>query len=231
RGVLTPDAFLPVAEQLKLVPEIDRQVINYGLDRMADLNGEGLFVPKISFNAGLAQITNPDLARIVRSKDIGFTRVSLEILESVLLEGQDAEFLERINDLRFQDFGIEMDDFGSGHASVISLQKLSPDIMKLDRELVAPIDRSETARSLVASMIEMGKALGIDVLAEGVETEAHVDILHDLGCDAFQGHFFAPPMPFEELAEFARQGFDEALQKVSARSASSRRMRAASGQP
>ncbi|MEM9247681.1 MAG: diguanylate cyclase, partial [Pseudomonadota bacterium] len=123
RGVLTPDAFLPVAEQLKLVPEIDRQVINYGLDRMADLNGEGLFVPKISFNAGLAQITNPDLARIVRSKDIGFTRVSLEILESVLLERQDAEFLERINDLRFQDFGIEMDDFGSGHASVISLQK------------------------------------------------------------------------------------------------------------
>ncbi|MEM1264677.1 MAG: EAL domain-containing protein [Pseudomonadota bacterium] len=214
RGVLAPAEFLPIADQLKLVPEIDRQVFQYGLDCVARLNAEGLFIPKIAFNAGLAQLMNPDLARVVRSKDIGATKVALEVLESVLIEDQSSGFQERVEQLRAQSFGIEMDDFGSGHASVISLQRLNPDILKIDRELVAPMDESQTARSLVRSMIEMGRALGIGVIAEGVETATHASILRELGCDAFQGYFFAKPMPFEDLRAFARTGFDEKLQAV-----------------
>ncbi len=214
QGILAPGAFLPVAEQLKLVPDIDRHVLDYGLDCAADLNGEGLFVPKISFNVGLAQIMNPELSQVASSKEIGLTRVSFEVLESVLIEDQSSDVLERINDLRARDFGIELDDFGSGHASVIALQKLSPDIMKLDGQLVAPIHNDKTARSLVASMIEMGKTLGIDVLAEGVETATHAAILRDLGCDALQGYYFSKPMSFTDLRNFARSGFDEKMQKV-----------------
>ncbi|MEM9429952.1 MAG: EAL domain-containing protein [Pseudomonadota bacterium] len=214
RGLLAPAEFLPIADELKLVPEIDRQVFRYGLECVARLNAEGLFIPKIAFNAGLAQLMNPDLERVVRSKDIGATKVALEVLESVLIEDQSNGFQQRVDELRAQSFGIELDDFGSGHASVISLQRLNPDIMKLDRELVAPVDQSQTARSLVRSMIEMGRALGIGVIAEGIETATHASILRELGCDAFQGYFFAKPMPFGDLRTFARTGFDEKLQAV-----------------
>lgn len=216
RGLLLPQHFLPVAEQLRLVSDIDKQVFGYGLDCVAEMNAEELFVPRVAFNVGAAQLMNPDLPTLMRERDIGFTRVSLEILESVMIENEDNKFMEKINDLRALDLGIEIDDFGSGHASVVALQRLNPDIMKLDGWLVEPVVQSETARKLVKSMIDMGKTLGIDVLAEGVETAEHAAILRDLGCDAYQGYYFGEPMPFEELEAFARTGFDPDLRKVTA---------------
>ena len=114
-------------------------------------------------------------------------------------------------------FQIEVDDFGSGHASVIGLKHLQPHVMKLDRMLVQPIDTDKTARSLVQKMIEMGKALGIVVTAEGIETAEHAAIMKDLGCDILQGFYFEKPMPFWELREFAKTGFDTNQQNMVSR--------------
>lgn len=214
KGLLLPEAFFPIAEQLKLVGEIDKQVFSYGLECVAKLNKEGLFMPRIAFNIGGAQLMNPDLPYLITAPDIGFTRVSLEILESVLIEHDETKYMEKINNLRAMDLGIEIDDFGSGHASVVALQRVDPDMMKLAGQLVQPVVESDTARKLVKSMIDMGKTLGIDVLAEGVETAQHAAILRDLGCDAYQGFYFGGPMPFETLKTFARAGFDPELCKV-----------------
>ncbi len=204
RGLLSPAQFLRVAKQLRLTPEIDRQVFRAGLEAVCRLNADGLAIPKIAFNVEAHQIVNTKIEDIVAEYDLGQTRVALEVLESVLVEEQDHNFMTRIEDLRSQRFQIEVDDFGSGHASVIGLKHLHPDVMKLDRMLVQPVDADPTARALVKNMIEMGKALGISVTAEGIETATHAVIMADLGCDVLQGYYFAQPMDFAELRAFAR---------------------------
>ncbi|MDP3524455.1 MAG: EAL domain-containing protein, partial [Hoeflea sp.] len=99
---------------------------------------------------------------------------------------------------------IEIDDFGTGFASIISLIQVRPDRLKIDRQLILPIVNSESQRRLVASIIEIGQSLGIKVIAEGVETMEHAAILRDLGCDTLQGYALARPMSSDHLMEFAR---------------------------
>ncbi len=217
RGALTPDKFLDVADQLRFTPDIDRQVFEYGVNCIEKLNRQGLFIPKISFNVGVHQIKNPHFLTQDVSDRIGNTRISLEVLESVLVEEQDLVFLWQVDAMRERGFSIEVDDFGSGHASVIGLQKLMPDVMKLDRLLVQPVDMDETARAIVSNMIQIGKILGISVTAEGVETATHTSILKELGCDTLQGFFFSRPLPFVELESFAHDRFDANLSRVTNR--------------
>lgn len=205
RGMLLPSQFLRVAEQLRLNTEIDREVLHFGLAKTEEMTEMGMFIPKISFNMDVFQIVNTRIEDMVAHYSIGQTCVALEVLESVLVEEQDHMFIDRIESLRARGFQIEVDDFGSGHASVIGLRHLNPDIMKLDRMLVQPVDTDATARALVRNMIEMGKALGISVTAEGVETAEHAAIMTELGCDTLQGYYFARPMPFEDLKIFVQQ--------------------------
>ena len=102
---------------------------------------------------------------------------------------------------------LAFNSFGTGHTSIVSLLKLNPRRFKIDRQLIEPIARKPGQRRLVASIIDIGKALGIKVVAEGVETMEQADILRDLGCDLLQGFAFARPMPSSELVEWigARQ--------------------------
>ena len=99
---------------------------------------------------------------------------------------------------------IEIDDFGTGYASIVSLLKLRPRRLKIDRQLISPIVASEQQRQLVASIIEIGRSLGIEVIAEGVETMEHVRILQTLGCDMLQGYAFGHAMDSETLKAFVR---------------------------
>jgi len=204
QGLLAPSAFLPLAEQLSLVPEIDDIVYTKGLDAVFELKNEGFAVPKLSFNVGAKQLENPLLRTIHRRFDLGDTRLAFEVLESVLVEEQTSLFAHQVDLLRDLGFGIEVDDFGSGHASVVGLMQLRPDAMKLDQRLVLPLDRDPGAVTTVRALIEIGQSQGIKVTAEGVETEEHARILTDLGVDTLQGYRFARPLPAGELRTFLR---------------------------
>jgi EAL domain-containing protein (putative c-di-GMP-specific phosphodiesterase class I) len=92
---------------------------------------------------------------------------------------------------------IEIDDFGTGYASIVSLTKLRPKYLKIDRQLIAPVVSSESQRSLVKSIVDIGKALDIGIIAEGVETMKHASVLRDLGCDILQGYAFSRPVSAE----------------------------------
>ena len=102
---------------------------------------------------------------------------------------------------RLREIGIELevDDFGSGRASVVALQRIGPDRLKIDRRLVSPIAECEKSLRLLRSIIEIGLALEIGVTAEGVETNEQADILTRLGCDRLQGYLFSMPLSFTEL--------------------------------
>ena len=204
-GILLPGSFLPIAEQLRLVPEIDRLIHDSALSTVAALNQEGLFVPKISFNVGIALLQDPKLAELRDMRDIGETVISFELLESVLVEEQGDEFDFNVDRLRDRGYRIEVDDFGSGHASVIGLKKLRPDVVKLDQLLIRPLTQSDASRALVQSMIDIGRVLNVSVTAEGVETAEHAEILKELGCDTLQGYHFAKPLSAEGLRALLRQ--------------------------
>jgi EAL domain-containing protein (putative c-di-GMP-specific phosphodiesterase class I) len=131
--------------------------------------------------------------------------IGFELLESIFIE-EDDQFLVQLDGLRELGMRIELDDFGSGRASIVALTRTGAQRLKIDQRLVRPVGESATARQIIKACIDIGSALEIEVLAEGVETEEQVAILRDLGCTAFQGYLFAKPMLIGDLQRFLAAG-------------------------
>ena len=206
RGILAPEAFLKIAEDLDCVATIDRIVLEQSLTDFAGWKTIGLGIGKLSANVSSKRLHDPDLARSLGSLDIAPNALSFELLESIFLDDCDRVVLENLAEIRRLGIDIEIDDFGTGHASIISLLKLSPRRLKIDRQLIKPVNRSPGQRKLVGTIIEIGRSLNIEVVAEGVETASHAAILRDLGCDVLQGYALARPLPACAMADFvARQ--------------------------
>ena len=205
RGTLTPDAFLKIAEDLDCVAMIDRIVLEQSLADFAGWQRQGLGIGKISANISSKRLHDPELARSLRALDIAPKSLSFELLESIFLDDCDRTVLENLAEMRKLGIDIEIDDFGTGHASIVSLMKLSPRRLKIDRQLVKPVSRSPGQRKLVGTIVEIGRSLNIEVVAEGVETPAHVAVMRDLGCDILQGYALACPMPAAAIPDFVRR--------------------------
>ncbi|WP_436399386.1 putative bifunctional diguanylate cyclase/phosphodiesterase [Roseobacter sp. S98] len=202
RGILAPSAFLEVADQLSLLTRLDRMVTQKALADVKALEDEGMPVPKVAFNVTADRIADPELVQLIAGQNFRETRVSFEILESVFLDDRP-EYLDFALDLiHDQGLQIEIDDFGSGHASMISLMQVNPHVLKIDQRLVLGAPDSDVCRDMVRSIIDISRSLGIAVTAEGVETEAHADLMMDMGCSTLQGYHFAQPLSFEDLRTF-----------------------------
>ncbi|MEM8840327.1 MAG: EAL domain-containing protein [Pseudomonadota bacterium] len=211
RGILAPTHFLEIAEEMNIVAEIDKAILEHAVAEMGELSKSGLQPKKLSVNVSLARLTDPNLLRGLDTLDAQGTTLSFELLETIFVDEQDSSFDWRIDQLQERGIELEIDDFGSGRASIVGLTRVSPKRMKIDRQLVIPVTESSTRRRLLAAVIEMGRSLGIGVTAEGVESAEHVGILRELGCDTLQGFALASPMPAEELAKLmAAQAFRSA---------------------
>lgn len=202
RGILGPDTFLKIAEDLDCVATIDGIVLEKALDDFARWEERGLGIHRISTNVSAKRLHDPELRHTLRRLPIRPQTLSFELLESIFLDDCDRTVLENLAEIRRLGIDIEIDDFGTGHASIISLLKLGPRRLKIDRQLVKPVNRSPGQRKLVGTIIEIGRSLDIEVIAEGVETSAHVTILRDLGCNILQGFALARPLPAEAIADF-----------------------------
>lgn len=202
KGVLEPESFLHIAESLKVVSTIDAVVLNQVHLQILRMMTEGIDIPRVSINVSAQRLK--DMALFEHLDAISFPqgKLSVELLESISFEGDDGELCAPIERLRAMGIDIEVDDFGTGHASILTLVKLQPKRLKIDRQLVFPIVGSKTQRALVHSIIELGQSRGIEIVAEGVETFEHAAILRELGCDILQGYALAKPMPAHELADF-----------------------------
>jgi len=201
-GVVMPDVFLPVAAQMSCIEEIDECIFRKGMKVARDMQRRNLRFPKVSFNVTAARIRT--LANDIELREVPANgpKVAFEILESVFLEDQTDLFREALNKIRNRGYLIEIDDFGSGHASIVGLMQIKPDFMKIDRRLVMPILKSKQSANLLSSIMEMGKTINVKIVAEGVETEDHALILRHLGCDVLQGFHFSKPLPHAELVKF-----------------------------
>jgi EAL domain-containing protein (putative c-di-GMP-specific phosphodiesterase class I) len=162
----------------------------------------GVPVGRVSVNVSARRLRDEELISGLGKLAIQPGTISFELVESIFLDEKDELIAWNVD--RIKEFGIdiEIDDFGTGYASVVSLMKLKPRRLKIDRQLVSPITTSPAQRRLVESIIDIGKSLGIEVLAEGVETMEHARVLRRLGCHSLQGFAFARPMGADALREF-----------------------------
>ena len=203
-GLLAPGAFMKIAEELNVVASIDRLVLEQALTDFHAWEEIGLGIPKASVNVSARRLRDDELISSLRRMDIRRGAITFELVESIFLDDSDdltAWNVEQIKDLGID---VEIDDFGTGYASIVSLMKLKPSRLKIDRQLVMPIVHSPGQRQLVGSIIDIGHSLGIEVLAEGVETMEHARVLRSLGCDALQGYAFARPMSGADLIAFVQ---------------------------
>jgi diguanylate cyclase (GGDEF)-like protein len=203
-GIKAPDAFMPTAEELNVVATVDRLILEQSLEALARWDAMGLNVPRASVNVSLRRLTDEDLINGLRRLNIEPGRLSFELVESIYLDEGDAVVGWNIDQIKELGIDVEIDDFGTGYASIVSLQKLRPTRLKIDRQLVNPILNDPGQRRLLASIVDIGKSMGIEVVAEGVETMAHAAILRDLGCDILQGYAFCRPLSATDLEAFLR---------------------------
>lgn len=203
-GIIAPGAFMHVAEQLRLVPDIDRIMMDRTCDVLARWRAAGLVVPKISFNVSAGRMHDPGILAAAQHLADLDTRVTFELLESILVEEENQAFRDNLDTIRAAGVDIEIDDFGSGHASIIGLMQIEPSALKIDQRIVFPVVRDPRARDLVRAIVEIARALGIGTVAEGVESADHAAILRDLGCDVFQGYHYAKPLSEADFLAYAR---------------------------
>jgi diguanylate cyclase (GGDEF)-like protein len=173
-GLRAPDAFMNIAEELSVVAAIDQSILGQALADLERWDRLGIGVPRVSVNVSQRRLHDENLVSTLRSMDIADGRIAFELVESIYLDESDG----------------------------VSLQKLHPRRLKIDRQLVDPIITEPSQRRLVASIVDIGKAMDIEIVAEGVETMEHAKILRDLGCDILQGYAFAKPMSREALEAF-----------------------------
>lgn len=204
RGVLAPLAFIKTAEELNVLATIDRVILEQALAQLQQWDRLGLNVPKVSVNVSARRLHDDELVNSLRKLNISPGRLAFELVESIFLDENDELVTWNVEQIKQLGIDVEIDDFGTGHASIVSLLKLQPNRLKIDRQLVMPVVHSAAQRKLVHSIIEIGRSLGIDVLGEGVETMQHARVLEELGCNGLQGHAFARPMSAEYFTAFMK---------------------------
>ncbi|WP_085032376.1 bifunctional diguanylate cyclase/phosphodiesterase [Ensifer aridi] len=202
KGLIGPHAFLKTAEDINVVAAIDQKILEQALFQICRWEANGIHIPKVSVNLSYSRLRDEGLVARLEQMSIPKGRLSFELLESISFDENDVTVMSNIRRIKELGIDIEIDDFGTGYASILSLLKLTPRRLKIDRQLVLPILDSPAERRLVESIIDIGTSLGIEVIAEGVETLDHGHILKELECHGLQGYAFARPMSANDLATF-----------------------------
>ncbi len=196
-GLLSPDKFIPVAERSGLISALGKVVLNKSVDMLALLTSEGLVDDDfyLSVNVAARQLHEADFQDDVFAAldrcGLSPRRIRLEITESSLV---DRALLDCMHNLRRAGLQLAIDDFGTGYSSLASLQDLPVDVLKIDRSFVQRIDTDRQAAALVAAVVTMANTLGLETVAEGVETEGQRAALASFGCPSSQGFLFDRPM-------------------------------------
>ena len=201
RGLVMPDSFIPLAEKTGLVIEMSLLMLDVACRQLQDWKNRGLDYV-LSLNVSGRQIpdglTPQKLQEVVQHYGISPTRLALEITEGVMLRDVDKslQWLKAVHDFGFR---VYLDDFGTGFSSLSYLKLFPVDTLKVDKSFVQDMLDDNNENTLVGAIIAMGRSLGLDIVAEGVELESHLTALQSMGCHYAQGYYFSRPVPAEEF--------------------------------
>jgi diguanylate cyclase (GGDEF)-like protein len=204
RGLLVPDAFIPLAEQTGMIRELTNWVLAKALSECSGWHRGGHFIP-VAVNLSAATVHDPELMDAVTTavsrSGLPPRSIELEITESAIMFDPEGA-LRSLESLVEYGVKLSLDDFGTGYSSLSYLQRLPVTAVKIDKSFVEPLLSDGTARAIVRSVVELAHGLGLSVIAEGVDSAAVMDQLTAIGCDALQGFYIANPMSPARLEEW-----------------------------
>jgi diguanylate cyclase (GGDEF)-like protein/PAS domain S-box-containing protein len=218
-GLVSPGSFIPVAEETGLIVPIGRWVLQQACEQAAAWQTEFSSEPPlvVCVNLSARQLQDPgllvDIERILRATRLDPRALKLEITESVALQGIDAA-VEKLQALKAAGINVAIDDFGTGYLSLGYLKRLPVDTLKIDRSFVEGLGDDVQDAAIVHSVVALARTLRLNVVGEGVETQAQAAQLQALGCDSAQGFLFARPEPAEHITGLLREHADRELARA-----------------
>ncbi len=208
RGPVSPAEFLPQLEAANKMPRLLEVILYHGLIAAKAWDEAGLDVQHVGVNFSSVELSDPGLVDKVRWEldrfELSPDRLAVEILETVVAQGPDDVITRNIKGLADMGCQIDLDDFGTGHASLASIRRFSVGRIKIDRSFVMKSDRDPEQQRMIKAILTMAERLDMETLAEGVETVGEHALLAQLGCTHVQGFGIARPMPFDQTVEWIR---------------------------
>jgi diguanylate cyclase (GGDEF)-like protein len=214
RGLIPPAEFLPVMEQAGMLARLGEVMLHAGLSALQRWDGEGLVVPRIGVNFSPFELSDPRLTDRIMWEldrfDLAPERLVIEVLETVVAARSGDMVMQNLAGLARLGCRLDLDDFGTGSASITSIRRFAIERIKIDRSFVTGIDADPEQQKMVSAILTMADRLGLDTLAEGVETEGERNMLTTLGCGHLQGFGIARPMPMPQIEDWLRATRDRA---------------------
>ncbi|MEI7842532.1 MAG: EAL domain-containing protein, partial [Gallionellaceae bacterium] len=206
RGLVPPDLFIPIAEESTLICDIGLWVLETACRQLATWQAAGIDL-YLSVNVSVRQIPDALSAALIKETinkyRVPATSLALEITEGVLLSDID-KGVNWVKSLRDEGFRIYMDDFGTGYSSLSYLKRFPINVVKIDKSFINDMNEASNDHVLVQAIIAMSQALGLEIVAEGVETEEQLALLKRMGCHYGQGFHFSKPLPVVDFDRFLK---------------------------
>ncbi len=203
-GLIPPNHFIPLAEETGLIEPLGTWVLNSACRQAADWCNQGIEFGRMAVNVSGVQIRRGNLvervAEALQQSGLDPARLELEITESVIME-QTEQTLGQLQELKSLGIQLSVDDFGTGYSSLSYLQHLPVDKLKIDRAFVRNLPAADKDVAIARAVIALGQGLNLQIIAEGVETEAQRDFLLQQGCDEGQGWLFGRPVPAAQFKD------------------------------
>ncbi|WP_051302172.1 EAL domain-containing protein [Sedimenticola selenatireducens] len=208
RGLISPDRFIPLAEETGLILPIGEWVLETACLQLKQFQRNGYPDLVVAVNVSVRQLEGQDMTdtvhRIISKTAINPSSLEIEITESTMMEDPD-RMIEALSALKKLGVRLALDDFGTGHSSLSYLQRFPFDKIKIDRAFIRNITRSEDDAAIAMTIGAMAKSLKLEVIAEGVETEEQMKFLKRCGCDNIQGYLISKPIPAMEFGHLLAQ--------------------------
>nr|WP_314629111.1 EAL domain-containing protein [uncultured Noviherbaspirillum sp.] len=202
RGLVPPLEFIPLAEATGLIQQLGRLVIEMACNQLSAWKAHGKPLVPISINVSPGQFAHGDihchLAEQIEKAGISADLIEVEITESAMM-GDQAEIMAELSAIRDLGIKLHIDDFGTGYSSLSQLQRLKMDVLKVDKAFTSELTNSRDGKVFFQAIVSMAHALGMTVVAEGVETAEQLAILQALSCDEVQGYYIARPMAAHDI--------------------------------
>jgi diguanylate cyclase (GGDEF)-like protein/PAS domain S-box-containing protein len=200
-GVVSPSEFIPLAEETGLIGAIGDWVLGAAVRQLAAWQGSELGDLRVSVNLSGHQLTESladQVARVLEQAGVDASLLDLEITETAVMK-RDASVLRALDRLRDLGVRLSLDDFGTGYSSLSYLRSLPIDTLKIDRSFVRDIETRPDDHALVGAILSMARVLHLRAVAEGVETQGQLVLLHEMNCDEIQGNLFSVPVPADDV--------------------------------
>jgi EAL domain-containing protein (putative c-di-GMP-specific phosphodiesterase class I) len=218
-GHLTPQHFIPLAEETGLITPVGNWVLKEACRQLAEWRAAGLATDLwISVNVSSRELLHDrdiagDVASVLKETGLGAGYLVLEITESVLMQ-QTSNALEKLRQLKALGIRLAIDDFGTGYSSLSYLKRFPIDVLKIARPFIEDIDDGRDHAALASAIVGLSRTLHLSTVAEGIENERQLETLLDLGCECGQGHLFAPAMPPADLGRYLAERRAPRLQRA-----------------